>query len=483
VISRKFIKSSLIYTLAGALPMGSAIILLPFYIHHLSTTLYGALSIYLSISLLVQILVTYSFDTSLYIHYHEFKNDAKKLAIFISSSFIFILLLGTGVGIVLSLGGEFFVRLFVEDKSVSFYPFGLAAIGIGIFQAVFKVFSNVMQTRGKAETYFWSNVLMFSSIAILTVLGLQIFPGSLIGPLIGRLLASLLVSAWALYRIFREFGYHFDFQWLRSSFGFNNYAFLYQIQQWVINYFDRILMAFFVPLHDVGIYDFGMKCMVVIEVILNGLHNSYYPKFVSTVMEQKEKGSTVALNRYYYGTTAVVMLLVSACVVVFPLLVDVFVWKPQYRESVQYLPLIACLYLFKTMRFYFAAPYGVLKMVKLLPKSYLLVAVIKITLMIMLLPYFHIYGVIAASVVGSVVEIILLKFYIRDHFRFQYNAFKLIFGPVVLFLLIILVELLTGVKVRLMVHAGYLIICTGLLFWMYRNEIGLVLPAGQIKKD
>jgi O-antigen/teichoic acid export membrane protein len=324
---------------------------------------------------------------------------------------------------------------------------------------------------------------MFSLIAIFTVVGLQIFPGSLIGPLIGRLLASVIVGTWALYRIFREFGYHFDFQWLRSSFGFNNYTFLYQIQQWVINYFDRILMAFFLPLHDVGIYDFGMKCMVVIEVILNGLHNSYYPKVVSTIMEQKEKGSTLILNRYYYGTTAVVMLLVGSCILVFPMLVDVFVWKPEYRESIQYLPLIACLYLFKTMRFYFAVPYGILKKVKLLPKSYMLVAILKITLMVMLLPYFNIYGVIAASVASSIVEILLLNFYIRDQFRFHYNSFKLIFGPVILFLLIVLAEAITDVKFHLVTHTGYLIICIGLLFWMYRNEVGLVIPFRQIKKQ
>ncbi|MFO0267060.1 MAG: hypothetical protein ACK51D_08950, partial [Cyclobacteriaceae bacterium] len=84
MISARFIKSSLIYTVAGALPMASAIILMPFYGKYLSAELFGALSVYFAFSLLVQIVVTYSFDASLYLNFHEYKHDPKLLATFIS---------------------------------------------------------------------------------------------------------------------------------------------------------------------------------------------------------------------------------------------------------------------------------------------------------------------------------------------------------------------------------------------------------------
>jgi O-antigen/teichoic acid export membrane protein len=464
------------------LPMASAIILLPFYIHHLSTSLYGILSIYLAFALLVQILVTYSFDSSLYIHYHEFKHDKKKLAVFISSSFVFMLLLGAGIGLILTVLGDFLFGLFLKEKAISFYPYGIAAVGIGIFQAIFKVFSNVLQTREKSETYLWSNVLMFSLIAAFTVAGLNIFPGSLLGPVVGRLLASILVGTWALYRIFREFGFHFDFEWLKSSFGFNNYSFLYQVQQWVLNYFDRFLIAFFLPMEIVGIYDFALKCMVVIEVILNGLHNSYYPKVVGTIMDQPApKGSTVVLNRYYYGNTAVVMLLICCCIIAFPVAVDLLIVKQGYRDAIPYLPYVAGLYFFKTMRLYFAIPYGILKQVKLLPKSYMIVTVVKIVMMVLLIPRFGIYGVIIASVASSIAEIPLLKFYLSDKFKFQYNVFKLILGPLIMFLIIVIVEPFIGKTYPVITHSTYLLICVGFLAWAYRNEIGLIIPFRQNK--
>jgi O-antigen/teichoic acid export membrane protein len=75
MISKRFIKSSLLYTIAGSLPTASAIILLPFYLLFLSPANFGVLAIYTAFSVLIQILTTFSFDTSLYIYFHDFKED------------------------------------------------------------------------------------------------------------------------------------------------------------------------------------------------------------------------------------------------------------------------------------------------------------------------------------------------------------------------------------------------------------------------
>src|SRR5688572_18308072 len=137
-ISKGFLKTSAIYTLAGMLPMASAFLLLPFYLNpeYSSSTDYGALSIYLSFSLLIQILTTYSFDTSLYVHYHEFKHDSRKLAAFVSSAFVLMLMIGAGVAVILLLIGDIAFSRFMSDKTISFFPFGILAAFSGIFQAL-----------------------------------------------------------------------------------------------------------------------------------------------------------------------------------------------------------------------------------------------------------------------------------------------------------------------------------------------------------
>src|SRR5262249_55446619 len=133
----------------------------------------------LAFSLLVQLLVTYSFDTSLYIHYHEFKNDEAKLSAFVSSAFVLMLLIAAGLSVIILPAGGFILGLVFKQRDIAFFPNGWLAMGGGIFQAIFKVHSNLLQSREKSETFFWSNLFLFTGIVIFTIAGLNVFPQTL----------------------------------------------------------------------------------------------------------------------------------------------------------------------------------------------------------------------------------------------------------------------------------------------------------------
>jgi O-antigen/teichoic acid export membrane protein len=476
VISKKFIKSSLIYTLAGALPMASALILLPFYIAYLPTEVYGALSICLAISILIQVIVTYSFDTSLYIHYHEFKNDPARLRPFISSVFIFMLILGFGVAVFFSIAGGFIFNIAFPNSTISFYPYGLISVGVGIFQAIFKVNGNLLQTRGEPTVFLWSNVVSFSITAIATIVGLKMFPGALVGPLGGRLLAGLVSAIWVLARIFREFGFHTQSPWQHTSLSFNAYTFVYQLQQWAINYLDRFLIMFFMPLSTVGVYDFALKCVVPIELMLNGLNASINPSVISLITEQKTKGATVQINRYFYGLVSAILLLVCLTIAAVPLLLDTLIIKSDYARAIPYIPYLALIYIFKSARLYFVLPYSVLKKMQRLTILNFIVTVIKIGLMILLIWYWQLYGLIISAFIAYTIEIILLWYNLKDDYAMRFNVIKLLGIPVFLFLTIITAESLFDDTYSLVLHTFYGIFSVVLLYMVYRNELKMLDP-------
>lgn len=479
-ISRKFLRSSLIYTVAGALPMASALVLLPFYVTSLSTSDFGALSIYFAFSYFVQLVTTYSFDTSLYIHFHEYKNENAKLSSFVSSAFVLMLGIGLCVGLIFMISGDIVFRNIFTETSVSFQPYGALAASTGIFQALFKVHGNLLQSREKPELYFWSNIVSFSIIAGVTIWGLKVFPNSLMGPVGGRFVAGVLSGLWALMRIFREFGIHFNYPLLRTSFSFNFYTFIYQFLQWVINYFDRIFMVFFLTLGQVGVYDFALKCLLVVEFILNGLHNSFYPRVVSTIMAQVHKHSAPEINRYYHGFICVIMLLICSCILILPwaieLFLNIFSNKPGYKEAIQYIPYLSLIYIFRAIRLFYAAPYGILKHTRPLSIIYGAVSALKILIMWAAIRQYGLFAVIAGSIIGAVLEIVLLRTSLRGRFRFQYNFWKIIMAPAILFAIIIILEPLFGHVARDLVHLLYFLSCLVLLVWVYRNEIKLINP-------
>jgi O-antigen/teichoic acid export membrane protein len=461
--------------LAGALPMASAIILLPIYGKYLSPEAMGELAIYFGFSLLVQIIVTCGFDSSLYINYHEFKNEPDKLAAFISSAFIFILVISLVVGLLLSITGSWIFWLLSAKEEISFYPFGLLSIATGIFQALQKVNSSLLQTQQKPSLFFWSNLLSFSLIVVFTVASIYLFPTTLWGPVGGRLIATLITAAWVLGFTFRQFGFHFNWPLLKTTFAFNGSVYIYQVQQWFINFFDRPFILLFLPLATLGVYDLALKCLMAIEFILTGLNTTFYPKVLGMIAAQKEKGGTVEINRYYHGLTAVSMLLVSTSIFVFPWVIKVFFTKPGYQQAIPLLPFLAIIYLFRCARLFMAVPYSGIKYVKPLPYFYLIMLVVKIGVMYILIGRFGIYGVIAATWMSYLAEIIILYLGIRDKFAFKINVAKMIVAPLSLGVLILVMEPLLGSQYPYLVHGFYVIVSGVMLTWAYRNEIKKLL--------
>jgi O-antigen/teichoic acid export membrane protein len=461
--------------------MGSAIILLPFYIAYLSTADFGALSIYFAFSLLIQILTTFSFDSSLYLHYHELKHNPSTLSRFVSSAFFFMLGIGVLVGLVFVFAGDFVFTTLFAEKSISFHPYGLIAALTGVFQALFKVQGNLLQSREKPQVYLWSNVSSFALVVFFTIAGLKFFPNTLVGPVGGRMLAAIFSGVWAFSRIIREFGLYFDYGLLRSTFHFNFYTFIYQILQWVINYFDRVVLVFYLSLSQIGVYDFALKCLLIIEFILNGLHNTFYPKVVSTIVAQDQKRSVPETNRYYHGFIAVLMLLITGCILTYPWLIETFVHKKDYRQAIPLIPYLAIIYIFRAIRLFFASPYGIIKYTKPLPVIYSIVSVVKIGLTVMLMLHYGLYGVIAASMTGAIVELILLRFNLGGRFEFSYNRFKILFAPIALFILIVVLEPIFGNDYAVPVHIFYVVSCVFVLWWVYRNELKLLDPFKMIR--
>ena len=128
MISKKFISSSFIYAVIGSLPMASAFILLLFFTNHLSTNDYGLLAIYYSITLLVQIVVNFAMDTSIGVHYFEFRDDPAKLRKYIGTIAGSLIMIGIVFTLLSLMGGNFLFSKIFPANDIKFYPYGFISI-------------------------------------------------------------------------------------------------------------------------------------------------------------------------------------------------------------------------------------------------------------------------------------------------------------------------------------------------------------------
>ena len=88
----------------------------------------------------------------------------------------------------------------------------------------------------------------------------------------------------------------------------------------------------------------------------------------------------------------------------------------------------------------------------------------------------ELYGIIIASLVSAIVEVVLLYFTIRGRFQFRFNFFKIVLVPVVFFVMVLVLEPLFGNKMPFLIHSVYVFVCLFLLWWVYRRELKFIIP-------
>lgn len=448
--------------------MASSIILLPFYISFLSTSELGVLWIYLAFSTFIQILVTFSFDSSIFVHFHEYKTDIAKLKQFISSTFNVMLLIGLGVLMLFLLFGEALFSSVYSNGEISFFPYGLICLVTAVFQSFFKVNNSFLMTSQSPKSYLVANLLLFSLIAIFTIGGLYIFD-SVAGPLVGRLIATMVIGGWAYFRVVSTGGWVLNFALLRQSFEFNFFAFFYQLQQWLMNSFDKILLSIYLPMDQVGVYGFLTSCLIVIEFLLNGFYSSFSGKVVGLLVNQSEKITSIEINRYFYGMTALAMLLVSGFIFVFPFLIRFL--PSDYLQILPFIAVAALIYIFRGTRLYFGIPFSFLKYTRPLPFIYAIISILKIGVIILFVDRFGLNAVILGGLLSYWLEIYLLYLWGRQKITFRFNVYKLIFAPAALALLVLLTEPFFSRSHAIVVHGVYFFVCGVLLVLAFHKEL------------
>lgn len=471
MISRGFFKSSLIYTFIGALPLASQLVLLPFYTNSLSTHSFGLLAIYTSFALLVQMLVNFGLDTTIGIHYFDYKNDTTGLKKYMGIVASALIIMGILFTVLLCIGGPFLFDVF-DDDELQFYPYGFLSVLTAVFSSFFRTYSNLLTNQQRPERFFWINLSNFIITIIVSLAGIYLYPGTLAGPIGGRFLAGMAMFLVTFFFMQKEFGLRWDKAILKSAILFSFPILLYNIMSWVLSFADRYIINYFMKAKDVGVFDFAIKCTIVIEFIQAGLGNSIFPKIYSMWKDQDIAHSTPEVNKYYSGFTALSVIIVAVMIITIPLAIPLFVYKPDYYEAFVYTPLICLGFLFRGLFNMYLAPIYFFKRTSVLPRLYLVISIVQLLLEIVLIKYFGLWGAVWALLIIKPLQALVLYTESRKLFGFSFNKTKLIGLPVMYSAAVIVLELLLGDSMnRILLHAIELAVAVIAVAALYKQEM------------
>ncbi|MFO0479701.1 MAG: lipopolysaccharide biosynthesis protein [Bacteroidota bacterium] len=470
MISTRFIKSSILITLGNALPLLSGIALLPFYINVLSLELFGELAIYISISLLAQIFFGLGLETYINIVPVKFKDEYSLLQKGIGSLFNFTIIIGL-LFITLSFftGTFFFNQVF--NNQFGFFPFGFLSILTAFFNNFFKLHNNLLLGQQKINGYFIANVINFIATLSISLIGLLYFNNSLWGPILGRFLSGIIIFFISLFGFLKYYKFKLQLDFLRKALKFSIPMFLFFVFNWAMNYFDRIIIENNMPLKDLAVYDFATKCCLPLEFLQNGLFAAIAPLIYKIWRDTNIKQSTLEVNRYFNGYSAIFLILAPLSCVLIPLVVPFVINKEIYFESFKYIGIMAVGYCFKAYYFVYYIVVLYHHKTKIMPLVFLILASIQITLMIISTHYFGIMGIILSSLIVKIIQPQVMFFFSKKIFSFSFNKLKIIYLPLLFLAMVLISQFFINSFSIYLIYTLQLLLSLIAIYFVYKKEL------------
>lgn len=481
MISKNLIKSSLVYTLIGALPLISAFFLLIFYTNYLTKADYGALVIYISFTGLIQILINLGLDTYIGVSYFDNKNNTNALKHKIGSIAGYLLLWGMFVALVFSIVGDDLFRLIFQNKDIYFFPYGIMSVITAFCNSYFKTYTNLLINQEKTTRFAIVNITNFVLTITFSLTGLFMYPYTLIGPMWGRLLSGIGIFLIAFFSFIKVSSIRFSFgNELKQSLRFSLPVLFFFAITWSISNIYPFIMKYFLTLPDIAIFGLAMQFTLLIEFVLNGMSSAVSPKVFALIKDKNLTGSTPELNKYFSGFNAFSLLVIPASTFFIPLILPLLINK-DYEASFIFLSILNIGFASRGLYNYFLTPIYLFKKTKVLPKIFLITAVFQIIISIVLIKYFGIWGAVVANLITKIIQNLLLYVASRKFFRYKFSHMKFIWLPIIVTVVIICSEyFITSNNIHI-IRLLQMIFAYLLVYIYYKNEVKALLADFALK--
>ncbi|MFH1160877.1 MAG: oligosaccharide flippase family protein [bacterium] len=463
----------MIYTIVGALPYASGFLLIPWFTAYLTPAQFGLNALFISLMYFIQILSSFGLDMSAGVMYFDYKDDRELLKRFLGTVFIGMTVCGAVVFLMFTLGGiQLFDLTFSGGDILELIPFGLFTIISAVFNGVFKTYSALLVNQQRPVRFFWLNISNFLITISASLIILYLFPFTLYGPIVGRMIPAIISASLCLILLGIEYGIYWDSTYLKKIINFTSPLMLYALLTWVVNYIDRfVILRFMDDPAYVGIYDFGVKLVLGIELLLVGLVNAVNPKVYGIWKDQNLRGSTLEVNRYYNGLTAFILLLIPVFVLLAPILIPLVITKEIYYQAFSLLAILAAGYASRVWFYMFMAPLMFFKRTKALPRVFAISALFEIVAAILLVKYIGLMGAVWVNFLVKPLQAFLLYLESRKVFQYRFNRWKILYLPLIFMGVAIASEAIITEQTRILFHAGQLLISVILVWFAYRREL------------
>jgi len=425
VLSKKLLTSTTAYTIGGGLPMAASLILLPFYTNAFTPAQFGILSLLIGLTLFYYHIVNVALDSYLSLHFHFEEHNADRLNKLVSTIFVLQLITGGGFFLLMLLIGQAVTNLFMGTETVHYFWSGLTCVVTAITTSTLRIHQNLQIQKKEPAKYFATSLVNSSLMVLLCILFLEFMPGSIEGPLFGRMSAGLLMMVWVG---FIRYPLRIDFSLIKGWFSFCWPLVLMGIATWSLTYLSPYILNRFVDGHDIGLYSLVLSLMLAVDFFQNGLASAIYPQLFGMRVKAGNQASSEE-KPFHHLYTMLSMLAVGAALIGLPAMVLLLVKKPEYHDALLWLPLFAVAYLWRGS---YSTGYSIAlykKDTKKLMYNSLWSMALQVALTLVLASTYGLTGALLGTIAGRIAQSVLLYISTGSAKAIGANPIKMFVAP------------------------------------------------------
>ncbi len=275
--SNNVFQATIIFYVLAFLQPAINFFLLPVYLNYFQPDDYALYTLMIRISSLVSMFAALRINAAMYPFYYDFKKDPKKLDQFLGNVILFSLVSG-GLFLLLSLPlGPLAFDWVFGDESITFFPYGIMAVGIGLTEVLFLPFVIYLKNEKKLVYYG----LLYLLLIFFTV-GLQVFLIIFLelgvkGALLAKLIAGCVVVLYVLGLNAKRLLMRIDWNQLRQALSYSVPLIPAMLIAWFYVSGDRFFMERLLDLKAVGIYSLLITIVSLTSMASEALANALQP--------------------------------------------------------------------------------------------------------------------------------------------------------------------------------------------------------------
>jgi O-antigen/teichoic acid export membrane protein len=449
-------RHSISYTLIGALPFLSALVLLPFYSNQLSTADFGLLNVYISLALLAQVITTLGVDQYIPVLISTTISDPERRKTLLSHAFGFQLVYGILATVVLCFLGSALMQWMYGSEASSFWPYGVLSIVTGFFNGYFRTQTTVFSFEERVRIYGGFNLFNFVLTIVLSLWFLNLYGPTIMGPIMGRLISGVAIFILSVVYQMKHSTPRAVGEGLKEVTTISMVMFFYSLVMWVLNYVDRFVITANCSLEDVAVYDFCMKCLSPLEFLQMGLSGFLLPRMYTSFSGNYERPEMSRANTLLHGFTVASVISLLGVMLVIPIIGPWFIRNEALFASFDLMGLVGIGFLTKTLFLPFMGVLMLRKEAGRVVRALTISAAIQVVALGAFTGPWGILGAVVAILIGKVFSVLLLRLEMGNRIVLRINLYKTLVYPSIISLLLVglyilreTITLLGGVSIAL----------------------------------